>query len=698
MTITHLPNYPLIHYHIVPLPHCPIPCILFPPSIVYLRSMKRKIGWFFSLLSVLAVLSFCQRPGGETTDVLADRSHLPMEERYLNWHDTVDYVGIATCRSCHADIYDTYHHTGMGLSFDHATREKSAANFGPHQLVYDSASNFYYYPFWRNDTLMIQEYRIDGTDTIHQRTEPISYIIGSGHHTNSHLVNYNGYVYQAPITFYTQDGVWDMAPGFADGFNSRFSRLINMECMTCHNAYPSHVAGSVNKFAQVPTGIDCERCHGPGELHVAVKRAGGIVDTSKHPDFTIINPGDLPVNLQMNLCQRCHLQGVAVLNEGKAWDDFKPGMELSSVMQVFLPRYAGQDADKQFLMASHVERLKESQCFQAGELSCVTCHNPHVSIRVSEINHFNEACINCHTTQVKDSCTQEYSLRMTTNGNNCSSCHMPKSGSIDIPHVAITDHNIRIPKDRSLTVNQERQLSDATLTFLGLVCMTQEKADPLTMARGYLRFFEGFATKTAYLDSAAYYLQLSASLPLASRLTPTVHYHYLSFTEQDMEAIRQLAGGVVPSSVADANTAFRIGDAFFMAGNWESAYSWLTRATALQPLQLDFLQKLGSVQIYRGQFEAARDIFEQVLAEQPKHVPALGNLGILLINLGEADKGVQLLWQAVALDPDYELAYFNLADYYGRRYRKDEAKAVLQRLLRHQPGNIRAKQLLQAVK
>ena len=38
--------------------------------------------------------------------------------------------------------------------------------------------------------------------------------------------------------------------------------------MTCHNAYPDFVLGSTNKFNKIPKGIDCERCHGPGELHV----------------------------------------------------------------------------------------------------------------------------------------------------------------------------------------------------------------------------------------------------------------------------------------------------------------------------------------------------------------------------------------------------------------------------------------------
>jgi hypothetical protein len=50
-----------------------------------------------------------------------------------------------------------------------------------------------------------------GKDTVHQRFEKVSYIVGSGQHTNSHIININGYLHQAPITFYTQKGKWDLS-------------------------------------------------------------------------------------------------------------------------------------------------------------------------------------------------------------------------------------------------------------------------------------------------------------------------------------------------------------------------------------------------------------------------------------------------------------------------------------------------------
>ncbi|MBK6731475.1 MAG: hypothetical protein IPG60_11120 [Bacteroidetes bacterium] len=74
--------------------------------------------------------------------------------------------------------------------------------------------------------------------------------MGSGQHTNSHMLLINGYLYQAPITFYTQKQQWDLAPGMEGGFNSRFSRIIESECLACHNGLPQPVVGSINKYVK----------------------------------------------------------------------------------------------------------------------------------------------------------------------------------------------------------------------------------------------------------------------------------------------------------------------------------------------------------------------------------------------------------------------------------------------------------------
>ena len=176
---------------------------------------------------------------------------------YLNHNDSVSYVGKETCKECHFDIYNSYMETGMGKSFGVATKSKSVLDDNNNPLIYDEIKNLYYQPLWKKDSLYLLEFRLEKGDTTHKLLQKIDFVIGSGQHTNSHLFSINGYIHQAPYTFYTQKGESDLPPGYENGQNSRFSREIGLECMSCHNAYPNHVENSLNKYDFVPNGIDC---------------------------------------------------------------------------------------------------------------------------------------------------------------------------------------------------------------------------------------------------------------------------------------------------------------------------------------------------------------------------------------------------------------------------------------------------------
>ena len=134
---------------------------------------------------------------------------------YLNHRDSAHYVGIQTCRTCHSKIYDTYIKTGMGQSFGLATTEKSAYK-NTNASVLDTSINSRYLMSWNKSIMQITEQVFDN-----RLTYPVKYIIGSGQHTNSHIREENGYCFQMPMTYYTQQQLWDLPPGFEQGQNSR---------------------------------------------------------------------------------------------------------------------------------------------------------------------------------------------------------------------------------------------------------------------------------------------------------------------------------------------------------------------------------------------------------------------------------------------------------------------------------------------
>ncbi|MEM8908773.1 MAG: tetratricopeptide repeat protein, partial [Bacteroidota bacterium] len=571
---------------------------------------------------------------------------------YKNLEDSVAYVGMATCISCHSNIHQTFQHTGMGRSFDRATPQKSAANYSGHELVYDQKNDLYYRPFFQDSVLYIQEFRLEGKDTVHQRTEQISYIIGSGHHTNSHIININGYIFQAPITYYTQDGKWDLAPGY-ERENQRFERTLTPECITCHNHFPKFTPGSLNRFSEMPSGIECERCHGPGEIHVKEKLAGEIIDTAHTIDYSIVNPRDLPRDLQMDLCQRCHLQGVAVLEEGKSFFDFKPGMRLSDVVNVYLPRMS--NSGDRFIMASQADRLRLSKCYQLSEMSCLTCHNPHLSVEQVERKSYNGACQSCHQSTNQVACSAPVEDR-TAVGDNCVQCHMPPSGSIDIPHINITDHYIsKFTATRSQRLEEEERAAIAE--FVGLEMLTKSDPSPLEMAKGYIALHDKFMSNSAVLDSAAVYLkQVEEQDPY--KFKAQVHYH---FARQEYTAIARLATTKTADQIDDAWTAYRLGEALYKQRKVPTALLYYKKATQLHTYNLEFQEKLGIAYLSMQNLGQARKTFQFILQENPKRKLALNNLGYVYALKGQLELALSHYDRALALDPDYEQALLNKA-------------------------------------
>ncbi len=622
--------------------------------------------------SLILLLSYCrfseQKPEQATT------------EGYWGHVDTIGYVGMSTCASCHPSHHQSYLRTGMGRSFGLASRERSDADYSAHPRVYDEQLNLYYQPFWRRDTLFIAEFRLDGKDTVHYLEERIRYVIGSGQHTNSHLIERDGYLYQAPITFYTQDGRWDMAPGFEGGHNSRFARMIQSECMTCHNGLPDPVTTSLNAFHTVPNGIDCERCHGPGAEHVRQKLAGLSVDTANHIDYSIINPARLSLELQIDLCQRCHLQGVSVLNEGSDWYDFLPGHRIREHWNVFLPDFEGQEGE--FLMASQAERLRRSACFiSSGEISCMTCHNPHVSVKETAREVFNKPCRSCH--EQGDDCSAGMALRLQ-NQDDCSNCHMPRSGSVDIPHVTITDHKVSIP-GRSVPAQAE---------FRGLECLTDENPSAITMGKAYLSFYEAFSNRSAMLDSARHYLNRAKSEQLAEGewLRNMLHLHYLA---DEYDQASALLEGLEPQQWNDAWSCYRAGECLMIRGDQARALDWLSRSVELLPAHPEFRLKQANALALLGRMPEALSAYETVLSQDRRSVSAWSNLGFLKLQQSDLVQGERFLLEAARLDPDYLPARLHLAQLYKIQNRQAPADSLMRHLLKHHSAAEEVQQLAQ---
>lgn len=644
--------------------------------------------------------------GSESTGSAEPASYGP---DYAGWSDEAQYVGIEACQACHAPQHDDFIRSQMGRSWRHAARSESNARWDDIQPLYSEYDDMYYQPFARGEDLFVKEYRLADGDTTHARTEQIDFIVGSGHHTNSHIYSENGYFYQIPVTWYAQDAKWGLAPKFQkSGNNYRFGRVITDECMACHNGQPSFVPGSENRFESVPLGIGCEKCHGPGSIHVEEKQAGIIVDITKEIDYSIVNPGKLSPEREMDVCQRCHMQGASVFEGGDTPLDWRPGQPLVAHQNVFWPRQP--DSLTHFIMASHPDRLAQSACFKdsweedssAEPMTCLTCHDPHKPIEETR-EAVNATCQNCHSGQPETvsalMCT-EPTVVAGTNKATCASCHMPQSGSTDIPYIRITDHFIRVPggePDRLSPSEAEDQTR-----FIRMAAFMDADPHPRQRADGFLTYYEQFTDRPGMLDSAAVYLEKAQeamdadpdevdALENERLMASWIRMWHLA---EDHAAVRRLSQRSGFEAPDDAWSYYRIGEAYAAINDHARAVRWYEEAVAKGPDHLRFLDKLGVALTQAGQLQQASDVFDRLVSANPKFETGLNNRGFMHLLIGDIPAAESDFRAALKLSPDLEQAQANLASILINTGRSNEALPIVERLIEAHPSNPEYRQAL----
>jgi Flp pilus assembly protein TadD len=356
---------------------------------------------------------------------------------FRNVRPEVRYVGDRVCAECHADVAETYHRHPMGRSL--APVSQAAVVEG-----YDRAAGnpfekdgFEFQVERRDGRVFHRELRRgpEGRTAIDLPVE-VRFAIGSGTRGRSYLIDRDGYLFQSLLSWYSQPGVWDLTPGFA--VPEQFERPAQAACLFCHANQVEPVADTINRY-RVPVfrgyAIGCERCHGPGELHVQAVQHG------EDTEGTIVNPGRLAPALRDAVCQQCHLQGeVRVLRRGRQWFDYRPGLPLQLFVSVFVRSEQFATGDKS---GSHTEQIYGSRCFREsqGKLGCISCHDPHrLPEPEQKVAYYRRRCLACHTEQ---SCGLPSPLRTAkVSTDDCIHCHMPRTGS-KIAHRAVTDHRIR---------------------------------------------------------------------------------------------------------------------------------------------------------------------------------------------------------------------------------------------------------------
>ncbi|GAC1655587.1 MAG: hypothetical protein NVS9B15_16460 [Acidobacteriaceae bacterium] len=194
-------------------------------------------------------------------------------------------------------------------------------------------------------------------------------------------------------------------------------------CDGCHSVNYNIETKQVTEW-----NVGCEKCHGPGSLHV------------QHPTRkNIVNPERLDFVRGNDTCIQCHSQGRPLKNPiaGRYYDwpvGFLPGERLADywTLEELKPGTTNffQYAD----LTAHKNRMQGNDFVQSNmyhrQLRCFECHEVHTDAVSNLPVSGNALCLSCHTKQnpagLKGTVSEHTHHAETSKGSECVACHMPR--------------------------------------------------------------------------------------------------------------------------------------------------------------------------------------------------------------------------------------------------------------------------------
>ena len=580
-----------------------------------------------TILLSLSALFLAWLPGAGRRSAIQEQT--PGE--YLNVGLGVAYVGDEVCGDCHEPQYKDFKKTGMGRSFS-LPSPGNWPEFRKPVTLFSKKLGLTYSVSVRGRKMYHTESKIHVDGKLeYSETHEVAFTVGSGDVGRSYLVAKGDALFVSPISYYTGIRGWDLSPGYEAGRFRSFARPAGNLCVSCHSGIFRPIAGTRNRyqdppFRQLPVG--CERCHGPGELHVRERLENAPL---RGPiDFSIVNPARLPQHVRDDVCIQCHFGGDArVLRPSKTYLDFRPGTPLGNVVAIFTaPVTVSSDVVKAL---SHPEQMEMSRCSieSNGRLGCITCHDPHVQLRgVAAAPYFRRKCLTCHTIQ---SCSLSSTRRQATSPpDNCIQCHMPKKSVVNTSHSALTDH--RILRIASQSPPQAAATPESRDDLIYHPRSGQQPDAPPDLRTQALAFYEVSQIYPAFRQRGFALLEQAA--------------HELPDDPEVQEAYGLVLLVAHPQSPSEAAQA-------------------LQKAIDSGSTSVEVRTRLAKIRLREGNVAAARHLYDEAIEADPHYTPAYLGLAYLYEVTGDAPSSIETLERILKYDAGNEEAHTALAEAKG---------------------------------
>jgi tetratricopeptide (TPR) repeat protein len=342
------------------------------------------------------------------------------------------YVGEARCWSCHPDVASTVR------TSRHARTYRGAGDLVdlplPDHPVTDPHNPGVSHTMKRSDGKVVVETRVPDrilravVDYALGATDRYSALVGRDERGEARTIRLAYHHGPAGSGWGLMKGQPVFPRQVADYLGERYaSEDARRECLVCHVTNPRAIREHTGPEA-ADRAIGCEKCHGPGSLHLAAVAA-------RFPDLAISLPARASSADVNRSCAECHAQHFIAMpptRKEAGWARFPSST------------------------------LPMSACYtrSGGNLSCTTCHDPHRDVETSAA-HYEERCLSCHAASTRQGGAGNRQPDTSTAGpvsqeasafrppcpvnpnRDCVKCHMPKV-PYDWLHGDFTDHYIRV--------------------------------------------------------------------------------------------------------------------------------------------------------------------------------------------------------------------------------------------------------------
>lgn len=554
------------------------------------------------------------------------------------------YVGSNACAECHPKIAESYAAHPMAQSLHPVANAPTVERFDP-QPVIDGPGKKKFRVEKSADGIRHHQFALgpDG-EALYDQAVDIRYVLGSGKRGRSYIHQRDGKLFMSPVAWYTQKAQWDLSPTYQQGNREGFDRPASDRCLQCHSGRPNYGSerhGDHLRYAS-PTfrehAIGCERCHGPGEKHIARHR--GSQSGGEDP---IVNPARLSPAQREAVCNQCHLAGdLQFVRYGRAHGDFRPGDYLGDIWTIFVE---GARADGgQTVAVSHVQQMQSSRCSQKseGRLGCISCHDPHAAPpRENRAAFYRARCLKCHE---KQPCSETAARRQAVPANgSCIHCHMPKLNAADVPHTTQTDHRILRRPQPSPKTDAADAKPDSTApeslrleifpeAGLTLPALDRQRAEGLALAK-----------KAEFLNQPSLAAQVEILLaPVHTAAADDVAVldalAIAALIQQRPQSAAQLWEELLTHDPAHTNALFSLAKLHESAGEFDRARPYWERLIAAQPWKAEWHGRYSKMLGTEGKTSQALKAVKKGLECDPTRVETYIWAIELMRRAGEADK------------------------------------------------------------